>query len=359
MVRKHEPRLRAGQWVEVRSKEDILRTLDRRAELDSLPFMPEMFQYCGRRFRVFKRAHKTCDPPNGMGARKMANAVHLTGLRCDGAAHGGCQAGCLIFWKEAWLKPVDDRQCFDGGLVPSDADDPGATDVCTEEDVLSAVAPGGKPDSVDPTYVCQSIRLCPATQPLRWWDLGQYIEDFTSGNVRLRQMLAAFLFFLYHELATSGLGIGAALRWLYDQFQRARGGTPYPWRRGKIPRGQPTPAATLGLEKGELVRVKSYREILETVDDERWRNRGLYFDAEAVPYCSGTFRVLRRVQRILDERTGKLIQFKSDALILDQVWCQARYARCRRFCPRSIYAYWREIWLERICEPRSDSAEKC
>ena len=28
--------------------------------------------------------------------------------------------------------------------------------------------------------------------------------------------------------------------------------------------------------------------------------------------------------------------------------CEARYAKCRRFCPRGIYPYWREIWLERV-----------
>ena len=37
--------------------------------------------------------------------RSMKNAVFLEGLRCDGSAHGGCQRGCLFFWKEAWLKP--------------------------------------------------------------------------------------------------------------------------------------------------------------------------------------------------------------------------------------------------------------
>jgi hypothetical protein len=38
---------RAGDWVEVRSKEEILRTLDKSARLDGLPFMPQMFNYCG------------------------------------------------------------------------------------------------------------------------------------------------------------------------------------------------------------------------------------------------------------------------------------------------------------------------
>src|SRR4051794_29503598 len=100
----------AGDWVEVRSREEILATLDANAQLDGLPFMPEMFAFCGRRCRVFKRAHKTCDTVNDTAAnkgRRMKDAVHLEGLRCTGAAHGGCEALCLIFWKTAWLKPVN------------------------------------------------------------------------------------------------------------------------------------------------------------------------------------------------------------------------------------------------------------
>ena len=54
-------KLHAGDWVEVRSKDEILRTLDKQGRLDGMPFMPQMFQYCGKRFEVYKRAHKTCD----------------------------------------------------------------------------------------------------------------------------------------------------------------------------------------------------------------------------------------------------------------------------------------------------------
>ena len=53
--------LHAGDWVVVRSQEEILATLDERARLDSLPFQPEMLAFCGRRMRVAKVAHKSCD----------------------------------------------------------------------------------------------------------------------------------------------------------------------------------------------------------------------------------------------------------------------------------------------------------
>ena len=73
-----------------------------------------------------------------------------------------------------------------------------------------------------------------------------------------------------------------------------------------------------------------------------------------VPYCGVTYRVLKRVTRILDEKTGNMLEMKTPCIILDTVVCEARYSGSRMFCPRSIYPYWREIWLERV-EPH-DSA---
>ena len=99
--------LRVGDVVEVRSEAEILATLDERGELDGLPFMPEMLKYCGRRLTVHKVAHKLCDTISRSGLRRMENAVHLAGARCDGSAHGGCQTACSLYWKEAWLKRVE------------------------------------------------------------------------------------------------------------------------------------------------------------------------------------------------------------------------------------------------------------
>jgi hypothetical protein len=73
----------------------------------------------------------------------------------------------------------------------------------------------------------------------------------------------------------------------------------------------------------------------------------MYFDAENVPFCGGEYEVLARVERLIDEKTGKMLTLKNDAIILKDVVCEARYAKCRHFCPRAIYPYWREIWLER------------
>lgn len=93
---------RAGEIVEVCSENEILATLDGNDTLEGLPFMPEMRKYCGRRFKVLKRVDKII--VEGSGKRRMKNSVLLEGVTCDGEAHGGCRRTCLLFWKGAWLK---------------------------------------------------------------------------------------------------------------------------------------------------------------------------------------------------------------------------------------------------------------
>src|SRR6185503_16276760 len=165
-------RLRAGDWVEVKSAEEILGTLDQEGSLAALPFMPEMLQYCGKRFRVFRTAHKTCTPPS-LQIRHMVDTVHLEGLRCDGQAHGGCQAGCLLFWKEAWLTRVRDPESS-----PAPAPTP-APELLTR----ATRRPAADHDPEE-RYRCQSTELVHATTPGQWWDLRSYVRDLTSRNVR-------------------------------------------------------------------------------------------------------------------------------------------------------------------------------
>jgi hypothetical protein len=281
----------------------------------------------------------------------MPSAVHLEEFRCNGAAHGGCQAKCLVFWKEAWLeRATGENSGRAKAPEPSTEDHPGSVPVCTERDVIAGTR--RRDDTpTDPTYICQSTQVHQATLPLSRWDLRQYVEDYTSGNVGLTQMLGSFLFFLSEQLASAGVGLGTPVRWAYDTIQKARGGTPYPARFGTIPLGTPTPSGKLDLRKGELVEVRSYRDILETLD-ENLNNRGMSFDAEMVPYCGGTYRVLDRVTQIINEKTGKMMQLRKDCIMLEGVVCTACYAKYRKFCPRSIFPYWREIWLDRVGSDR-------
>ena len=335
--------MKAGDWVEVRTEEEILATLDSNGELEKMPFMPEMLAFCGRRFQVYKRAHKTCDTVFPVRGRRLHRTVHLS-TRCDGQSHGGCQAGCLLFWKEAWLKPPGDAVVR---VEPRPASLPTARAGEPKELALRARTTRPETGGQTPVYVCQATRLPYATSRLAWWDIRQYVEDYWSGNVGFWRILNGLCYSTYYNLSQAGIGLGRPMQFLYDKLHPLWRGTMFPRKAGTIPVGQPTPEGPLNLKSGEIVRVKPHAEILKTLTASS-KNRGLWWDAEMVPYCGGTYRVLKRITRIIDEKTGEMQEMKSPCIILDNVICQSRYSACRMFCPRSIYQYWREIWLERV-----------
>ena len=322
--------LRAGDAVEVRSEEEILSLLDAEGRLDALPFMPEMLRFCGKRFRVSSRAHKACDTIAWRTLRRMEDAVHLEELRCDGSAHGGCQAGCLLYWKEAWLKPVE-------GAAEDAHQAPQPATAATRETLFEATTRPAADES-KPVYACQATELLRATaRPVPWWEPGQYVEDVRSGNATVGQVVRGLLVGFFNKFQQANARLLPRLCFI-------RGCKPYPFVLG---RAEGPADERLGLEPGELLEVKSRDEIFATLD-ERDRTRGLRFDSEMLKYCGTRGRVLRRVEHIIDEDSGKMLHIKGDCIILDGVVCTGDY---HRSCPRRIYPYWREAWLKRIEQP--------
>ena len=93
-------------------------------------------------------------------------------------------------------------------------------------------------------------------------------------------------------------------QWMY----RILAGRSMPELNGKIKRGRSPPTGRLDLKPSEFVRIKPQEEIEKTVD-ESGKNRGLGFDpGEIAPYCNRVFKVRRRVTRILDDETGRMLQ---------------------------------------------------
>lgn len=311
--------LRAGDWVEVRPLEEVLATLDANGALEALPFMPEMARFCGQRFQVFKSAHKTCDTITTFTGRRLERTVHLAGLRCDGGGHGGCQAACLMFWKEAWLRRVDGPQAT--GAPPLGA---------AARRGLARLQRGARCDrplDAEERYRCQATELLRATEPLDVFDPRPYLRDLTSRNLGGWTLLRALL---------------RALARIMRNRLRRLGGAAYP------PAAAVPPAEPLHLQAGELVQIRPKAEILATLDNGV-SNRGLSFDTEMAPYCGGTFRVLRRVERIIDEGSGKMLRLRKDCIMLEGVVCSGlRCGLARLGCPRSVYPYWREAWLRRV-----------
>jgi hypothetical protein len=259
---------------------------------------------------VHARADKTCDTVHMTGtSRQMDRTVHLQELRCDGSAHGGCQAGCLLFWREEWL------------ARPSDPPEPAVVPMVTEETLHKAA---GTPER----YRCQATELPGASRHLSGFDPRQYVKDLRYRNVGLRTVLAGLAVTAFNKLQWLSLRLP---RWL-----RFRGGAQYPFYRGTGD-GSRTPVTALA--PGDLVEIRPKAEIMATLSPDN-TNRGMWFDFEMLPYCGQQARVARKVERIINESTGRMMKL-SDCHVLEGVVCTGRYR---------ITPYWRSAWLRRIEE---------
>jgi hypothetical protein len=312
--------------VRLRPLPEIFATLDETGAVEGVPFMPEMTAYQGKTLTVYRRLEKICDYfSGGSRSRRMTNAVLLRETRCDGSGHGGCQAECRIFWKEVWLEHAP---ALDGASE-------GPKDVPPELASLLETNARRVDAELGQVFRCQATDAIRATSPMSEKAIGQYIREVRVRNISV------------WELARVGFG---ALILKLARKLRLRGHLPL-----EVAGESRVDGEKLGLRPGEWVRVRSGDEIGKTLD-ARAAHRGLIFTHEMVPYCGHTFPVHSRVERLIDERTGKLLEMKSECISLEGVICKGHHTSGAWFCAREHLPLWREDWLERV-EPPSGRAD--
>jgi hypothetical protein len=312
--------MRPGDEVEVRSAAEILATLDQRGTLAALPFMPEMIPHVGRRFVVGCTADRLCDTITWSGSRSLPDAVQLGNLRCDGSGHDGCQGDCRLLWKRAWLRRVDPG-------APAPAPPPGesaARAVLTALVARNTRQPPSLDGTPDETYRCQATELLRASGTASRFP---YLHELTSGNV------------------SPGRYVRVVTRAAVWETLRKLGRMPHVALPGS--RTSPLRRPPLDLQPGEWVRIRAKEEIAETID-AKGGTRGLWFDREMLQFCGRKFRVKERVTRFIHDANGKMVQLKSAAVKLEGANCSGELSVGRWFCPRALYPYWREDWLERV-----------
>jgi hypothetical protein len=303
-------RLHPGDLVEVKAPAEILKTLDAAGTLDKLPFMREMAQLCGRRFRVSRRVVKVC--ASGMKGGSVLrgfrtdDVVLLDGLRCSGEDHDGCQKSCAIFWRDAWLRKIEDSDA-NSEARPAEVDQ-------LRSQLKTSVSPN--------TYFCQASELLRATKQLTKWErYTKWLSDIRARNVTPLEMARRMAIFLFWKIWHLLLGAYA---------------------RGK---NKSTPTEALGLTPGEWVEVKEMDSISHTLD-EKANNRGLWFSPNMRLMCGTQQRVERRIERLIVDGTGEMRQLRN-TVFLEGSFCGCAHIALGG-CSRCEYVYWREVWLRRL-----------
>jgi hypothetical protein len=102
------------------------------------------------------------------------------------------------------------------------------------------------------------------------------------------------------------------------------------------------------LEAGDLVRVKSLEDILETLDDHH-KHDNLAFLRPMMAHCGKTRRVLKRVRVLVNDRDHSVSKVRNTVL-LEGAMCDGEGIYGRERCDRSCLFFWKEAWLEKVDE---------
>lgn len=98
------------------------------------------------------------------------------------------------------------------------------------------------------------------------------------------------------------------------------------------------------LKAGDLVRIKSEKEIMATLDHDG-KLKGCSFIRSMAPYCGSQQRILKPMQRFFSEIDGQ-VKKCSGLFILEEVTCSGDTSLGH--CDRACLMFWREEWLEKV-----------
>jgi hypothetical protein len=103
-------------------------------------------------------------------------------------------------------------------------------------------------------------------------------------------------------------------------------------------------APAVPFKTGDLVRVRSREEIDSALDPFK-ELKGCAFLPEMYQYCDTRQRVLKSMERFMDERDYKVKKVRG-VILLENVICTGTptFGACDRCC----FLFWREEWLEKV-----------
>jgi hypothetical protein len=182
-------------------------------------------------------------------------------------------------------------------------------------------------------YFCQSTERFKATEAFpgkqKPWIFLVAFREIRNGDLPTSEILRLFARWFWQKL----LRIANGDRSLCGPHKRA-------------------PSDSLGLKPGEMVRIKSRAQIIETLD-HRMSNRGLGVCYEMMRCCGREAEVWYRADRIIDEKSGTMRELSNTVVLQNIGHSKGLGEECLCYdqpgdCPRGGLMYWREIWLERV-----------
>ena len=99
--------LQPGELVRIKSREEIMATLDADLLNRGMGFDSEMSRFCGRTARVKARANRCVDEKSGRMLIMKNPCIILEDIVCEGAFSANCPREFVCWWREIWLERVE------------------------------------------------------------------------------------------------------------------------------------------------------------------------------------------------------------------------------------------------------------
>jgi hypothetical protein len=100
------PKYEIGEIVRVKTRDEILKSMDSTNKLDGCFFMDQMWNYCGSTQKVLKFVDSFFNERQKKSFLSRSPLYILENLHCEGKASifpSRCDHGCLLLWHEKWL----------------------------------------------------------------------------------------------------------------------------------------------------------------------------------------------------------------------------------------------------------------
>ena len=263
-------RMKAGDVVALRTPSEILATLDESGATDGLPVLCQRCCNSSAERFVFRlRVERACDTLT-WGVRRLPDAVLLDDLRCDGHAHGGCQYGCRLYWKEA---VVEAGRCGWVARGRARID----TSYAALERLVGQNVERDASAAEERIFRCQATDWFGASEPIGWWNVRWFFNQSTCGDVGFWQFLRTMARIVLDA-------IGRRLHLIPPEEYLKRDPSIKPL----------DPQPVRGLAPGTLVKIRSKEEIVRTLDTNN-KNNGLLFDPPSM--LRNVARSLRSTER--------------------------------------------------------------
>jgi len=98
--------LQPGELVRIKSREEIMATLDENLLNRGMGFDAEMSRFCGRTARVKARATRCVDERSGRMLTMKNPCIILEDIVCEGVFTANCPREYVCWWREIWLERV-------------------------------------------------------------------------------------------------------------------------------------------------------------------------------------------------------------------------------------------------------------